>query len=133
MASQCAPGTAGGIRVSYRLQPTQVVSAIAFRGDLGLAAGEHALVGDEAGVAPGFDGAEDHLQGEPVGPEADDATDDGHEPPLVTQFSRRGAVCPDIGGDADAHVAFGSAHCRQPGGEGCRAPSDQVVTEDRNC
>ena len=46
-------GTAGGVRVSYRLRPTHVVSAIAFRGDLGLDAGVlRRIVVDRFGAQP---------------------------------------------------------------------------------
>ncbi len=46
-------GTAGGIRVTYRLTPTHVVSELAFRGDLGLDAGElRRIVVDRFGAQP---------------------------------------------------------------------------------
>jgi outer membrane protein assembly factor BamA len=46
-------GTAGGIRVTYRLTPTHVVSELAFRGDLGLEAGAlRRIVVDRFGAQP---------------------------------------------------------------------------------
>jgi outer membrane protein insertion porin family len=46
-------GTAGGIRVTYRLTPTHVVSELAFRGDLGRDTGElRRIVVDRFGAQP---------------------------------------------------------------------------------
>ena len=47
-------GTAGGIRVTYRLTPTHVVSGLSFRGDLGLDVGElRRIVVERFGAQPG--------------------------------------------------------------------------------
>ncbi|MEO6011765.1 MAG: BamA/TamA family outer membrane protein [Vicinamibacteraceae bacterium] len=58
-------GTAGGIRVTYRLIPTHVVSELAFRGDLGLDGGAlRRLVVDRFGAQPAparADAAAEHL------------------------------------------------------------------------
>jgi outer membrane protein insertion porin family len=46
-------GDAGGIRVTYRLTPAQIVSGLTFRGDLGLDAGElRRIVVDRFGAQP---------------------------------------------------------------------------------
>jgi outer membrane protein insertion porin family len=52
-AAVAPAGNAGGVRVTYRLTPAHTVSALAFRGDLGLDAGElRRIVLDRFGAQP---------------------------------------------------------------------------------